>query len=233
MRRKRSFKSHRPQQNLDSFLDILTNTVGVLMFISLFITLVAAQSSTIVRTPLVSQSDKKVNFFEIRGNRVIYLDNKSATQQLKDFVGNLPTCVEPSYSSSFLDSYAYIDELRNYQNCLTNKIQQLKDFRAETKNYEIELVDLESMSWKYNPKSNTGGELAIDLVKPDSEYQKTLAQLDLQQDYLAFLVRPDSFAAFRQARQIAWKAGFDVGWEPQTSDGEIIFGSGGRKIGVQ
>lgn len=231
MRRKRSFKSHRPQQNLDSFLDILTNTVGVLMFISLFITLVAVQSSTIVRTPLVNQSDKRANFFEIRGNRVIYLDNKSATQQIEDFISNLPTCVEPS--SSYLDTYSYLDELRSYNNCVAEKIQQLKNFRAETKNYEIELVSLKSMSWKYSPKSTTRGESGTELAQPNSEYQKILAQLDLQKDYLAFLVRPDSFSTFRQARQIAWKAGFDVGWEPQTPESEIIFGSGGRAVGVQ
>ena len=48
--RRRSIKSIVPSQNLDSFLDVLTNTVGVLMLVGLFISLVAVDSATIVPT---------------------------------------------------------------------------------------------------------------------------------------------------------------------------------------
>lgn len=73
--RRRQHKQHNPPtQNLDSFLDVLTNTVGVLMFVSLFVSLVAVESATIVRTPLVSSTQKTPQFFEIRGNRVVYID---------------------------------------------------------------------------------------------------------------------------------------------------------------
>lgn len=231
MKRKRYFASQRPQQNLDSFLDILTNTVGVLMFMSLFITLVAVQSSTIVRTPLAKETDKKPKFFEISGNRVIYLDTESANQQIQEFLGNLPTCVEPSYISGFVDSY--LDELRNYQSCIQDKSQQLKEFRVKTKNYEVELFDLDARAWQYNPKSVNSGESGQELTQVNSEYRTTLSQFAPEKDYLAFLVRPDSFATFRQVREIAWKAGFDVGWEPKTPDSPIIFGSQGRSVGVQ
>ncbi len=231
MRRIRSFRSHRPQQNLDSFLDILTNTVGVLMFISLFITLVAVQSSTIVRTPLVTKTEKKGHFFEVRGNQVMYLDDASVDEQISEFVRNLPTCTRPSYSLDAGDSY--LQELTSYQNCLSDTSEQLKEFRAQTKYYEVELLDIESVSWQYTPKSDIAGEATQELAKSNSEYRQALAQLNPQQDYLAFLVRPDSFVAFRQAREIAWKAKFDVGWEPKTPDAPIIFGSGGRAVGVQ
>ncbi|MFM6076190.1 MAG: hypothetical protein ACKPB9_32160 [Dolichospermum sp.] len=231
MKRKRYFVSQRPQQNLDSFLDILTNTVGVLMFMSLFITLVAVQSSTIVRTPLAKETDKKPKFFEISGNRVIYLDNESANQQIQEFLGNLPTCVEPSYISGFVDSY--LDELRNYQSCIQDKSQQLKEFRVETKNYEVELFDLDAGAWQYNPKSVNSGESGQEVTQVNSEYRTALSQFAPEKDYLAFLVRPDSFATFRQVREIASKAGFDVGWEPKTLDSPIIFGSQGRSVGVQ
>ncbi|MBD2667235.1 hypothetical protein B6N60_04840 [Richelia sinica FACHB-800] len=231
MRRKRNFTSQLPQQNLDSFLDILTNTVGVLMFISLFITLVAVQSSTIVRTPLVKETDKQPIFFEISGNRVIYLDTKSVNNQIQEFIKNLPICTEPNYTPEMLDSY--INEIRNYQICLQNKLQELKEFRAETQYYKIELLDLESAAWQYNLKSINSGESSIDLNRSNSEYINILSQLETQKDYIAFLVRPDSFSTFRQAREIAWKAGFNVGWEPQTPESPIIFSSQGRSVGVQ
>lgn len=231
MKRKRYFTSHHPQQNLDSFLDILTNTVGVLMFISLFITLVAVQSSTIVRTPLVKESEKQVHFFEVSGNRVIYLNTKSVNEQIGEFIKNLPICTKPNYISGMFDSY--LDEVQNYQSCLENKVRELELFRAQTKYYEVELVDLESAAWKYNLKSINSGEPSIQLNDTNSEYKNILSQLKSNEDYVAFLVRPDSFTAFRQAREIAWKAGFDVGWEPQIPKSSIIFSSQGRSVGVQ
>ena len=181
--------------------------------------------------PLAKETDKQVNFFEISGNRVIHLDNKSVSQQIKDLVGNLPNCVRPSYIPGLVDSYLY--EFKEYQNCVETQVQQIKDFRAETKYYEIELVDLKSLSWRYNPKSSNNGESGIELNRSNSEYKNILSKLETDQDYVAFLVRPDSFATFRQAREIAWKAGFDVGWEPQTPETPIVFGSGGRTVGVQ
>ena len=42
--------------------------------------------------------------------------------------------------------------------------------------------------------------------------------------------------AFRTAREVAWKHGFDVGWEPQTVDTNLAFnvlGSGGRAVNIQ
>ena len=43
MSRRRIRENNAPSQNLDSFLDILTNTVGLLMFIGLFISLLAVE----------------------------------------------------------------------------------------------------------------------------------------------------------------------------------------------
>ena len=50
------------------------------------------------------------------------------------------------------------------------------------------------------------------------------------------VVKADSYEAFRAAREVAWKQGFDVGWEPQTVDTELAFnvlGSGGRAVNIQ
>ena len=76
MRTRRYRQLNSPSQNLDSFLDILTNTVGVLMFISLFITVVAVESSTIVTTPLVSNTEKKPRFLKFGITKYIILTMK-------------------------------------------------------------------------------------------------------------------------------------------------------------
>ena len=71
-------RNNHVNQNLDSFLDILTNTVGVLMFISLFVTLIAAGSSPktqiTIQTPLSSPTEKESLWFEIQNNKVSHLN---------------------------------------------------------------------------------------------------------------------------------------------------------------
>ena len=57
------------------------------------------------------------------------------------------------------------------------------------------------------------GEAAIELGNPNSKYQQILSQLDKNKQYVAFLVRDDSFNVFRKARQVADNVGLDTGWE--------------------
>jgi hypothetical protein len=222
-----------PTQNLDSFLDILTNTVGVLMFISLFITLISVQASTLIRTPLASKTFKKPQFFEVRGNKIIYVDDSSIDRQLAILMTSLPTCDRPNLPQN-VDIYLYqiyLDQVQEYETCTNQTLEKLKKFEVETKNYTVRFVDLDAII--YEPRTSNTGESIKEISQANSEYQTVLNKLNPQTDYLAFIVRQDSFSAFRAARQLAWKEGFDVGWEPQTKDTPIVFGSGGRAVGVQ
>lgn len=235
MRRRYHRKIQRPTQNLDSFLDILTNTVGVLMFITLFVTLVSVESGTIVRTPLESSSQKSANFFEARKNQVTYIDTESVHTQMKQMFDSLPTCKQPEQlDSEDLSFYNdYLAQIRYYQDCLAANLQEIKNFQIKTAYYDVEILDLERLSRRYEPLENVQGESPKALKQTNSEFERIISQLNPQTDYLAFVVRPDSFEAFRQAREIAWKAGFDVGWEPKTAETPIIFSSEGRAVGVQ
>jgi hypothetical protein len=232
MNRRKQRKSERPTQNLDSFLDILTNTVGVLMFISLFITLISVQASQIIHTPLVSQSSKKAHYFEVRGNRVIYLDDSQIDRELMLLMSSLPQCDRPNVPQN-IDSYLYqyyLDDFVEYEACTNKQFARIKNFQAQTRNYNVRLMGLDAIA--YEPAAANAGEIA----QKDSEYRTILSNLNSRTDYIAFIVRQDSFSAFRAARQQAWQAGFDVGWEPQSTNNPIVFdisGSGGRTIGVQ
>ncbi|MGK7930158.1 MAG: hypothetical protein AB4041_01825 [Microcystaceae cyanobacterium] len=230
MRNRRYRKPSLPTQNLDSFLDILTNTVGVLMFITLFITLLAVESSNVVRTPLRSNSNKQPRFFEVRGNRITYIDDTAVESQL---TRSLPTC-EPPEVPDVLDSYNYqyyANQVEIYQNCRLSLLQQLQNFRGQTSHYTARFLELGSLL--YEPIDKESGETPKDIKQAESEFNRVLGTLNPQNDYLAFIVRPDSFSAFRTARKEADQLGFDVGWEPFTQETPIVFGSGGRTIGVQ
>ncbi|ACK72470.1 conserved hypothetical protein [Gloeothece citriformis PCC 7424] len=233
MRRRRHRNLNLPTQNLDSFLDILTNTVGVLMFISLFITLVTVEAGQVIETPLVSQSNKKPHFFEIRNNRVVEINDAEVDRQLAFLMQSLPSCSRPTLPE-MTDAGAYelyTEQLQLYEQCRLNAVAQIKNFQVRTKSYNVTLYDLNGLL--YEPLHDEVGETIDQLSESDSQFETVLKNLNPQETYLAFIVRPDSFSAFRAARQKAREKGFDVGWEPHNTENPIVFGSNGRAIGVQ
>ncbi|MBR8827637.1 MAG: hypothetical protein DSM107014_06960 [Gomphosphaeria aponina SAG 52.96 = DSM 107014] len=234
MKRKRFRKSLRPITNLDSFLDVMTNLVGFLMFLSLFVSLLAVEGGTIIRTPLVSSSNKNPRFFEVRENQVSYIDYELIDYQVEKFFASLPGCEQPQRKeSSFNNAYSnyYEQELELFQQCLKQKSDLIKTFRARTNYYQVSFVDNDALL--YEPLETVEGESLAEVEKNYSQFNQQLNEFDPEIDYLAFVVRPDSFETFRKVRDLARRAGFDVGWEPSNSDTPIVFGAGGRTIGVQ
>jgi hypothetical protein len=238
MRKRVIRKRNHPNQNLDSFLDTLTNTVGVLMFVSLFISLMALQAGkqqVSIQTPLVSQTNKKPRFFELSNNKITYIDDESIDRQIEQFLGE-SSCQKPQEPESMQDLSRYNDytiALREYQLCVTQQAQNLQTFQPKNSHYQASLIDVKAFAWEYKSLDNKQGEDINSLKQKNSEFNTVLAKLNPQENYLAFLVRPNSFEAFRVAREQAWKQGFKVGWEPQNADEPITFGSGGRSVGIQ
>ena len=232
--------NHNVSQNLDSFLDILTNTVGVLMFISLFVTLIATGSNpktrVTIQTPLSSPTDKQSLWFEIDDNKVSHLNLRQVREKELELSGNLPNCIRPSSDPGSSD---YFSRQNNYQSCLLSILGRQSNFRTNTENYAVKTVD-RGVSLQFDPRSPDTGETTSQIAAPDSDFRRVLSQFNPQKDYLVFIVRPDSFEAFRAARKQAWDAGYEVGWEPLDRDSPIkirtIIGSelpGGKSIGVQ
>ena len=232
MRNRRRRHNSKPGQNLDSFLDILTNTVGVLMFVSLFVSLIAVEADSIVKTPLASETKKTARFFEIRENKVTYLNDRLVGEAMDRVVGNLPSCNRPDFDSDGATA-DYLSGMQFYKSCVQNRANRLINFRTQTEFYNITMVDARTFTMRYDPIPNKPGENSEEMILADSKFNQVLAELDPQQDYLAFIVRPDSFSSFRAAREQAWGKGFQVGWEPHKTEDPIVFGSGGRAIGVQ
>ncbi len=232
MRNRARRKTAVPGQNLDSFLDILTNTVGVLMFISLFVTLIAVEADSIIKTPLASKTDKTPRFFEIRDNKITYIDDEKVGAEIEQLIGNLPSCNQPEFSLD-RDSQQYLIDMNNYRSCVQSRAGRLINFQTRTDYYNVKMTNPSTFSLLYEPIPSQEGENKDQIAAKNSAFNQLLAKLNPQEDYLAFIVRPDSFSAFRAARQQAWDKGFEAGWEPHKTELPITFGSGGRAIGVQ
>jgi hypothetical protein len=82
------------------------------------------------------------------------------------------------------------------------------------------------------PRPGAPGETFEQVAQANGKYQYMLSQLDPEKQYIAFLVRDDSFLVFRKAREIADKQGFDIGWELLGITEPIKFGSGGSALKV-
>jgi hypothetical protein len=202
--------------NLDSFLDVLTNTIGVLVFVLLFVTLSAADASVLVRTPLRQETEKSALFLEIRGGRVLFIDTEKVQRDMNRMRSNLPDI-----------TYYTMDYVRD----------QIENFRTSTTNYRVEMVGVigyTNLSLRYRAKAGAGDSLSA-LADSTSSFQRLLGTKPPEKFYLAFLVRPDGFEAYREARKLAWSKGYQVGWEPMTADREIFIGGSGsgRTVGVQ
>lgn len=240
MRSRARRRNTQVSQNLDSFLDILTNTVGVLMFISLFVTLIATGSSpktrVTIQTPLSSPTDKESLWFEIDNERVSHLNLRQVREKELELSGNMPNCNQPLGNPGTTD---FASRQNAYESCLLSIMGRQSNFRADTKNYRVGTVD-RGVSLQFDPITENVGETSSQLTASNSDYRQVLSQFDPDRDYLIFIVRPDSFEAFRAARKQAWEAGYQVGWEPLAEDIPIkirtILGSelpGGRSPGVQ
>jgi hypothetical protein len=235
MRGRSRRKTTPPAQNLDSFLDVMTNTVGCLMFISLFVSLFVSKGNLVVQTPLASETKKIPRFFEINDNRITYLDDEKVGVEIEKLIGNLPACNPPNYSDNFdiAGSEDYVRRRGDYESCVRNRGLRLTNFSTQTEFYNIKMVNPATFSMVYEPIPTKKGENKVELALKNSSFQATLAKLNPSKDYVAFIVRPDSFSAFRVARKQAATKGFQTGWEPLKKEQAIVFGSGGREIGVQ
>ena len=221
MRSRARRRNNHVSQNLDSFLDILTNTVGVLMFISLFVSLIAAGSTpktkVTIQTPLSTPTKKESLWFEIRNNKVSYLDLRQVREKELELSGNLPNCNKPLSSP---DAPDYIIRQNNYQSCLSSILGRQSNFRVTTDNYDVSTVE-RGVSLEFQPISAQIGEDSQRLAGANSQFKQVLSRYNPNQDYLVFIVRPDSFETFRAAKKIAWDAGYQVGWEPHPENAPI------------
>lgn len=197
------------------------------MFVGLFISLVSVESSSIIRTPLlVSSTNKKAYYFEVQDNKVIdFVTNWAIVERELEKL-SLQACEEPHLSSGITKDNAqyhiaevekYLAQFEEFENCIDENRRKLKDFRVTTPDYNVSTVP-NSLDLIYQPLQMNSGTILEKSKQDYPQVKRKLDQLDPEVRYIVFLVKPDSFAEFRQARELAWDMGFDVGWEPFTED---------------
>jgi hypothetical protein len=213
MARRRRIKKSEPELLIVSFCDIVTITTAALFF-AMLITVQEAVKIPIFRpTPRAKITTKQGVFFECRTNQLFFVDKAG----LNDQVAKLMSTITLGSRGGDFESFMKNSEAQVVSN----------EFYKVIPRYL--LVGREALE----PRPGVAGETLAELDSPNSNFRAIVSQLVKTNQYIAFLVRDDSFNVFRKARQVADEAGLDTGWELLGIDEPIMFGEGGTVIGTQ
>jgi len=163
--------------------------------------------------PRTSPTEKRPVFFECRGNDVFFVDKDSLDEQVRVKLSKLNPSVRSGDVSTFLKAIQGEEIKNNY-------------YRVDPKFLLVGVLALERIP-------GVAGEGLADLTKQRSIFRMVTASMNPQTEYAAFLVRDDSFAVYRRARQIVESKGISSGWELLGADEPIKFGQDGTVIGPQ
>ena len=189
--------------SMDSFLDIVTNVVGVMVLIAVLTVLISRDISITLGTPVLHKPPREAQpvYFECRRNRIVPIDPRSAMENVRTF------------ARKHGDSIRELNE-----NDVGNRYYRLK---------------FEGYRLVYKPRAEVQGETGVDLARPGSNYVEALTACQSDSHYPYFMVREDSFEVFRLARKIARARGLETGWMPLQSRFDLASGGSGNKPDVQ
>jgi hypothetical protein len=200
---------------LDSFMDIVTNVIGSLFFVIIFVALSASGAKGKVVTPILSEGSTKGIIFVCRANTIFFPDVNSLTERAAEVW-------KECEANGITDFQLKVDKLR--------KAKIENDYYRYEPNVSFSIKGgqiLYTVSDDLIPVANAKGE-NIDAVKTEnSEFQKALERLDPAKEHIFLLVDTDSFEVFHTARREIIKRGLAVGWDPIEKNQKLQFSQGG------
>lgn len=210
---RKPIKKGEPEMLIVSFCDIVTITTATLFFV-LIVTVQEAVKIPIFRpTPRAAITDKQAVFFECRGNEVFDIDK----DQLSAETAKMLSTISPGVRGGDLGEFLKVIQGQEIGNAY----------------YKVNPSYLLTGIMALEPRADVRGEDMDQIENASSKFQAALSQLDLKTQYVAFLVRDDSFNVFRKARELADRAGFNTGWELLGQDEPIKFGTTGAPVMAQ
>ncbi len=158
-------------------------------------------------------SSKQPVLFECRGNEVFFIDEDRLETRAAELLTQLRANATANGTNQFLQA-AQGGEVGNGY-------------------YLVDPGRLLFGMLSLKPRTGVSGISREQLGKPDSPFLAVLANLDPKTKYLNFLVRDDSFSAFRLSRSIAEKQRFETGFELLAPGEPIKFGMRGATAPVR
>ncbi len=202
-------------ESLDSLVDIVSNSVGILIILAVFMALLSVVESPLdepvspeetndlltiekKRIPWSHSSQKSSLLFVLQDNRLLYLDRVAV--------------------------------YRSFQSELDGKPEL--PLKADLDGYRVELTAQSSQNHclQFFPEADAGqwwGEVS----RADGWLTKLLAEKSPSEVYLFFWADGASFELMREIREWTWDQRYEVGWKPITERSGLRFCTGlGRSL---
>lgn len=200
--------------NLDSFLDIMTCLVGVLVLIIILTSIDASQTKLLIPTPMAHETTKRPVFIECRGDLLYPIDlpeiRKKMDEELirieKETAGNKEQMIQMMSQAMIETDYYKVD----LSYALAG--QSLLIPKPEAVGLSLENINASTMSMTVLP----------------GWLDALMKQLNAEEDIITFLVRDDSFRVFKKARGLAWLMNIEVSYELLDMNDPIKLGLGGE-----
>ncbi len=200
-----------PELLLVSFCDILTISISGLFMATIITVYEATKIPELSMVPRAIATDKVPVFFECRRNELFPVGKDELDQKVAELLSSLRPNVRGGDLSQFLKA--------------------IEGQKVGNEYYDVEPRYLLLGQMAVEPKTNAPpGESIATLDRSDSKFWKWLSAVNTGSQYVAFLVRDDSFDIFKKARELADRAGWDTGWELLGEGEPIKFG--GKDVGV-
>lgn len=198
--------------SLDSFLDIVTNVVGVLILVAV-VTVLSAGDITIATGATALRKPKNATtrvLVECARGQIFFVDEEANAAKAKTLVE------EWTIGAVEAESVPALFEARDVGDS-THRVRAQQATRG--------------IAWVYQLRDRARGDDIEDLAKGRSDFAKLLDRAD--GSYIYFVVHDDSFDVFREARDLAQARGFATGWHPVEGDTPIrisSIGSLGKRV---
>jgi hypothetical protein len=202
------------EPSLVPLADLLSNTVGVMVFIFIFTVVTASGASVPKVFPMERPSHLPFVLLVCRGDRLYALDADAA---IEDFLAPLG---KPSFNT--VDTWvARFNERRTR----VDSFDLAGEGNAEHQDLGFRQTVSLDLAVVASPRANRGG-TAADLRRPGSELRVFLDRHPPSHRFIYFVVYPDALRNFQAARGAVRDAGYRTGWNPQAADQPLRFGLG-------
>ena len=213
MRKKRAFSGDlQSYLNLDSLVDIVSNNVGILVILAVFMAVFSLMDKREqvsseeqpekqiekLKIPWSHASQKNSLLILLRDDRLLYLDRALVYQRLKKYLSGK----DPLPTEFSLDKYS------------------IKLTVGGRHTHCIEFLPSPAAGEWWHKFSRHGGLM-----------QTLMKKYPPEQNYFFFWVDPDSFDLFREIRKTLWEQRFEVGWKPVREESALRYCSGDAQSG--
>ena len=200
--------------NLDSFLDIMTCLVGVLVLIIILTGVDASQIKMVIPTPIGRPTDMRPIFIECRGERLFSIPVAEINEKCENRLREIAREVQGE--SGLL-------------------LERLATETVTTDAYSVDLTYTLVAQFALSPIPGVEGYALTNWRKEgaDDWFGAILAKVDKKEERVTFLVRDDSFKVFKDARKLAWSQNIECSYELLDKNDPIKFGLGGAATVAQ